>query len=257
MNKAFWGIALLVVCAGAEAQLRAPTADDLMFKKAPDAPRTRLGVSVQASALMGLGLSVGVPLRGGTSMRGVYNRYSIDHELEDDGGNYDGELRLRSSGLLLDWHPFSGVFRVSGGLMSNGNEVRLTGRPVNGSQFEIGECTYQSDPTDPLQVNGVAGFKSSAPYFGFGWGGNLHAAPGFYGVLDIGVMFSGAADVGLAASGRATRVQGDVAACGQNVDAASSAEVQQQLRNAEADAEEETKDYKLWPNIALGIGWRF
>jgi len=106
----------------------------------------------------------------------------------------------------------------------------------------------------------VVDFKSTAPYLGIGWGGNMNAEPGFYGLFDIGVLLSGAPDTRL--SGRGSAQNADPATqpqCGGagSQDASTYPEFQNALRAAENDMNEETKDFKLWPNLAFGIGWRF
>jgi hypothetical protein len=104
-------------------------------------------------------------------------------------------------------------------------------------------------------VDGLLDFRSSAPYLGIGWGGNLNGGKGFYGVFDIGVMFSGAAKVGLDGRGRYSTAS-NPAECGTG-GSADDPEFQEALARAEDDLRRETEDYKLWPNIAFGIGWRF
>lgn len=217
-----------------------------------------IGVSVQASILMGLGVSVGTQVGNQFNVRGVLNGFNYETEVDDDGGNYDGEFELQTAGLMADWHPFKGGFRLTAGLMSNGNQIVLNGRPATGSEFTIGDCTYISDPNDPLRVSGLVDFKSTAPYLGVGWGGNMNGGKGLYGVFDIGVMLSGSPQVDINAAGMTAAKPGQPPECGAGtVDAANDANVQAQVRQAERDAEDESKDFKLWPNIAFGIGWRF
>jgi hypothetical protein len=260
-KKVLLGAAIGCACMGAAAQESVPKADELLFKPAVEARKTTVGVSVDASILLGVGLSVGLPLPNNFNVRGVYHGLSIDEEIEDDGGNYEGEIRLRTFGALADWHPFGGAFRLTAGIKSNGNEINLSGIANDSNEFEIGDCAYNSNPADPLRVNGKVDFRSSAPYFGIGWGGNLNAEPGFYGVFDIGVMFSGSPNAALSASGSATVANNpnNGSECGApgTPRNASDPQLQQELRDAENDANEEAKDFKLWPNIAFGIGWRF
>lgn len=230
--------------------------------KGKDAAAT-VGVSVDASALLGVGLSVGTGVGDRFNVRGVYHGYTYDDEFEDSGSGatYDGEIDLKSFGVLGDWHPFKGAFRITAGLMSNGNQINLRGVADANSRYEVGDCTFESDPNDPLRVDGVVDFKSTAPYLGLGWGGNMNAEPGFYGTFDIGVMFSGSPDTSLSGRGSARNANAAQAAtCGDPVayqDVSSYPQFRQEVQNAEDDVNEETKDFEYWPNIALGIGWRF
>lgn len=226
-------------------------------------PPRAVGVSLNASILMGLGISVGVPVGDRFNVRGVYNGFSYDDEFEDDEDNltYDAELKLSSLGLMGDWHPFRGAFRVTAGLLSNGNELDLNAQDAGGT-FEVGDCTYASGAGAPLAIDGLIDWRSSAPYLGIGWGGNMNADKGFFGTFDIGVMFSGAPKAKLAGSGTAQVVAGSAPQCGAGGftvgDGSPQDQVfQDELRTAENDANEEADDFKLWPNISFGFGWRF
>jgi hypothetical protein len=219
---------------------------------------TTIGISLEGSTL-GAGLSVGMPLGDSFNVRGVYHGYTYDTEFEDDsGGTYDGELDLKSTGLFADWHPFKGAFRVTVGFLSNGNQINLSGTDDGTGLYEVGDCTYQSNPGDPLTLDGTTEFNSSAPYVGIGWGGNLNAEPGFFMTFDLGVMMSGAPETALAADGSVTNANEiGQPGCGIGPIDSSDAVFQDELRQAEDEVNKETEDYELWPNIAIGIGWRF
>lgn len=220
---------------------------------------TTIGISLEGSTL-GAGLSIGMPVGERFNVRGVYHGYTYDTEFEDDsGGTYDGEIDLKSTGLFADWHPFKGAFRLTVGFLSNGNQINMTGTDDGTGLYAVGDCTYQSSPGDPLTLDGVTDFNSSAPYVGIGWGGNLNAEPGFFMTFDLGVMMSGAPKTALSGDGsvqNANEIGQPTCGIGP-MDASSAPEFQQALRDAEDEVNKETEDYELWPNIALGIGWRF
>lgn len=221
--------------------------------------KTTLGVSLEASTL-GAGLSVGMPVGKRFNLRGAYHGFTYDTEFEDDsGGTYDGELDLKSAGLFADFHPFKGAFRITAGLVSNGNQINMTGTDDGTGRYEVGNCTYQSDPGDPLRIDGTTDFNSTAPYLGIGWGGNLNAEPGFFMTFDLGVLVSGAPKTALDGSGSVQNANPITEpTCGTGtMDASSAPEFQQALRDAEDEVNRETENYELWPNLALGIGWRF
>jgi hypothetical protein len=220
------------------------------------------GVSVDASALLGLGISVGIPVGESFNVRGVYHAFKYDMgEINDDSGaTYDPELDLRTTGLMADWHPFKGAFRLTAGFMSNGNKINLSGHPTSNT-FTVGQCEFESNPADPMGVDGSVEFSSSAPYLGIGWGGNLNGGSGLFATFDVGVMMSGSPDTTLKGRGQAKNANaGQIAQCGDPVnyqDVSSYPEFQQAVQEAEDEVNQETKDYELWPNIALGVGWRF
>ena len=222
---------------------------------------TTIGISLEGSTL-GAGLSIGIPVGDSFNVRGVYHGYTyeLDDVEDDSGASYEGDLDLKSFGLLADWHPFRGAFRLTAGLVSNGNEIGLTGRP-SGGVFTVGDCTFESNtPPNEMAVDGTVEFASSAPYVGIGWGGNLNAAPGFFMTFDLGVLLSGAPETNLVGRGQARNADAGNLACGDPVtyqDVSSYPEFQQEVQDAEDEVNKETEDFELWPNIAIGIGWRF
>jgi hypothetical protein len=227
---------------------------------APARDETTVGVSVEASTL-GAGVSIGMPVGKRFNLRGVYHSFTYEaDDIEDDSGAiYEGELELMSAGLFADWHPFKGAFRITAGFVSNGNEIGLTGVPSAGV-FEVGDCTYESDPGNALAIDGTVEFASSARYVGIGWGGNLNAEPGFFMTLDIGVLLSGSPETSLSGRGGVRAQAGQGGACGDEVvyqDATTYAPFLAEVEDAEAEANEETKEFEYWPNVAIGIGWRF
>ncbi len=231
--------------------------------EAPAAGKTTVGVSLDASVLLGVGLSVGTPLPYNLNARAMVHSFNYSRDFEDQGGNYDGKLKLNTVGAMLDYHPFAGVFRLTAGLMSNGNKINLKGVANSNSEYQIGDCYFTSNSSNPLTVNGDVGFNSLAPYLGFGWGGNMNAEPGFYGLFDLGVMFSGAPAAKLNASGSAVVSNNPNNApngCTPGTlvpDATSHPTVQRELRDAETAFNDKASNYKLWPNISFGLGWRF
>ena len=227
-----------------------------MAAKAKD-KGSSVGVAIDAST-MGLGLSIGIPAGDRFNLRGVYHAYTYETDFEDDyGGTYDGEFDLGSAGLMADWHPFKGTFRLTAGFLSNGNQINMDGTGDGGGQYQVGNCSYTSDAGDPLRIDGTTDFEGTAPYVGIGWGGNMNASPGFFMTFDLGVMMSGSPTTKLTADGSVMSDVGNDISCGVGTIDSSSPEFQQALRDAEAEVNKETEDYELWPNVALGLGWRF
>lgn len=253
MRSAVFGVALTIF--GSHAALAQENIPE------PAVPQT-IGVSVQASILLGLGVSVGTQLGERFNVRGVYNGYTYSREVEDSSGKatYDGKIKLQSFGVLADWHPFQGTFRLTTGLLSDGNRITLNGKAKNGAEYAVGDCTYVSSSTDPLQISGKVDFRRLAPYVGLGWGGNMHAGKGFYGIFDLGVMLSGTPNVGLNAFGSARNKNPTTQPqCGGAADmpVTSDPTFQRELSKARDDAQNQADKVKLWPSIAFGLGWRF
>ncbi len=141
-----------------------------------------LGIGAEA----GVGLSDDIAFRGGVNLF----RYSFDSTIGDI--DYDMETTFKNVSLLLDWHPFGGAFRLSGGIYLNGNEIDVDG-------------TYRQDKLPPeflqnpgltglARVKGTVDFNAVSPYLGLGWVSN-HGRKGWGVAFDAGVLFQGSPNV--------------------------------------------------------------
>jgi len=197
-----------------------------------------VGVLLKAGTL-GAGLDVSVGMSESLGLRLQANALSYEDDLTESDVDYSGEIDLKSAGLLLDWHPFSGVFRVSLGAYWNGNEATAVGRPTGGT-YEINGTTYASAEIGSL--NGQVDFPSVAPYLGLGFGSAPKAGSGLSFSFDVGVLYQQEANVALSvACGttvRCAQLQGDVAA-------------------EAVSLQDDLKDYKFYPVVSFGIGYRF
>ena len=166
-----------------------------------------------------------------------FNTYNLTYSTTDSDIDYDAELKLQNTSLLLDWHPFSGVFRLSGGLINNQNKLGLTGTPTGTTT--IGNSSYT--PAEIGTLTGNVGFKKTVPYAGIGWG-NAAAQDKHFGFnFDIGVIFQGSPSVRLSSNGTL----------------ANDATFQSELRQEEQDLQADLKDFKYYPVISFGISYRF
>lgn len=217
-----------------------------------------ISLSVKAGTL-GLGLELDYKISDAFNIRLQSNGYSYDDEFEEDGIDYDGEIELASTGLLLDWRPFKGSFRLTGGVYANNNE--LTGRTDNDGDesYTIGNTLYSTTSTDPLKINmDVTLGNSTAGYLGMGWGSSSVNSDWMFS-LELGVLFSGEPTVNLAASGTAVVNQNGSTQSFNLSDTTNPLvqEFQNELANEEINVEDEISEYKAYPVIAIGVGYRF
>lgn len=124
----------------------------------PQAGAEGIGVFTKIGTL-GVGVGVGQPFGEHWAGRIGLNGLNYDRDTDIDDVDYDGELRLRSLEVLADWFPFASGFRVSGGLLVNGNEVELNANP--GRPVEIGGVTYS--PAQVGSLTAEAEFNRVAP----------------------------------------------------------------------------------------------
>jgi len=177
---------------------------------------------------LGLGIEYVQPLSRFTAVRAVYNGGSLDKKGSESGIDYDFDLKLRNAGVLLDWHPFAGVFFTSAGLFYNKNKLEAT-------STSTGTVTVGDRPYDNPDLKAEITFKTSAPYLGLGWG-HAPQGRGLTMSLEIGVLYQGSPQVKFTSSS--------------DVD-------QADLDREAAELQGELDDYKYYPQFAFAVGYRF
>jgi hypothetical protein len=212
-----------------------------LFLAANTAAWADVGVLLKAGTL-GAGLDISKGISESVALRLQANALNYDREVTESDIDYNSDLELKSAGLLLDWHPFRGVFRVSAGAFWNGNEATAVGRPTGGT-YEINGVTYNA--ADIGSLNGQIDFESVAPYFGIGWASAPKAGRGMTFSFDLGVLYQGEPNVGL------------TAVCAPGLPALQCAQLQSDVAAEQASLQEEVSDYKLYPVVSFGIGYRF
>jgi hypothetical protein len=194
------------------------------------------GVGVRAGTT-GIGADVGVNVAPTLDARVGYSYFSYKGHYNSSDVDYNAKLKLSNLNALLDWSPFPGGFRFSGGVIANQNKVDLNSTGT----YRINGVAYNS--SDASVSGTVKSGRSLAPYFGIGYGNVARAGVNFY--FDLGIMFMGSPKASLSAS------------CGSAVSAAQCAQLRNDLNNEQARIEDDLKKYKYYPvaNIGLTIGF--
>ncbi len=215
-------------------------------------PASALDLGVGAKAgLNGVGLDFSVGLTKNLNLRLGVASVDIEGEDEtvtigDDGfeGDVDAELDFDygSNAILIDWHPFGGGFRLSAGMFRNTGAADLSGTLQS-------TVVIDGDTLAPSDINGDIGGEvkladSFQPYLGVGWG---RGAGG-----EGGLSFS--VDLGVALLDPEVELEAEVNAGGNFAD---QDELDQTLRDAESDAEDELDDLEFWPVLAIGVNYAF
>jgi hypothetical protein len=213
----------------------AQAADDASFEH-----RHALGGKVGST---GLGLeysyNYGAFLKYGLRASVNFGTYSRDETRS--GFLFDGEAKFNSVMLLADAHPYGNGFRLSAGLMVNLNKLAAAGRPVEAT-VEINDVTYPASAVE--RASGEVTFQWPSPYFGLGWGASPAGNRGIFYSFDFGVAYQ----------------RGDISlnvACGPTLPAAECAQLQSDVQAQEARFREDLVDYRLYPILTFGVGYRF
>ena len=196
----------------------------------------RFGVAVKASTL-GAGVELITRISPNINGRLGGNAFSYDYDGTESDIEYDLELDLRSVSAILDWHPFSGGFRLSGGLLLNKNEVNAVATPT--VSYDIGGTLYTA--TDVGTLSGKIDFNSLAPYAGIGWGNALGEDKRWGLAFDLGVVFQGSPDADLTATGPL----------------AANAAFLAELAKEEQQLQDEVDDYEYYPVVSIGVTYKF
>ncbi|WP_319548790.1 hypothetical protein [Desulfogranum marinum] len=170
----------------------------LIFSQASAGEQGNIGVGVKAGTLgigaeVDLGLNEILHLRGGAN----YLQFSFDSTVSNI--DYEMEPEFKNASLLLDVYPFSGSFRITGGVFINNNEIALTGSPREEFWGDSTIPSNYSSVVDPLKdsikLNGTVEFNTFAPYVGIGWNSNVEQERGWGVSFEMGVLFQGAPTV--------------------------------------------------------------
>ncbi len=154
-----------------------------------------LSVGAKAGTL-GLGGEVGLGVSEQLALRGGANSLAFSFDTTISHVDYEMEPELKNLSFLLDWHPFTNSFRITGGLFINDNSIAITGKPD--LDYYLKDVTipgeYQGlvdDLSENAKISGAADMNTLAPYVGIGWNSNSQHEQGWGVSIDLGVMFMG------------------------------------------------------------------
>lgn len=186
---------------------------------------------------LGIGPQVGYRFGEHGGLRASATFFDYDRTEDIDDIDYDGSLKLQSFGVMADWYPLGGSFRLSAGARSNSNKIDLLATPSASETIEIGDQVYTGAQIGTL--TGKVDFKSFVPALTLGWGGKLKQGLTFG--VELGVLLQGKPQLDLVANGPF----------------ASNPDFQRELAAEIAQAEEDAEDFKFWPVLQLNLAYRF
>lgn len=192
----------------------------------------------------GAGLHLSVPVMPQLDARFGVNGLNYSHSGNTSDVDYDLKLKMRTVDALLDYYPMSTGFRLTGGIVYNGNKIDANGVPGSGGTYTLNGRSYPASVVGNL--NGKIDFRNVAPYLGIGWGNatSRRQEKGWGFTADLGVLFQGTPRTSLSNSG----CTAPVLVCSQ---LASDIAVENRSLQEEAD------DYKAFPVLRLGVNYRF
>jgi hypothetical protein len=180
--------ALVVATTGAATSSTA----DSSTKSGGSVPFSGLAVGVKFG-VAGIGFDVATPLiRQSLNLRGGASFLSYTPStITTDNLNINGNIKFQNSAIMVDYFPFHGRFRISGGMtIYNNTGLTATLSVPTGQSFTVGGVDYYSDPRNPLSGSGVFNFGGkTAPRVTIGSGNMLPKKGRFTFQSELGVEF--------------------------------------------------------------------
>ena len=241
--------------AAAAASAAAPAAPEA----SQGGPFSGLGVGVKVG-VAGIGFDVATPLvPTRLNLRGGATFFSYNLNLTtSDNLVVNGALKLQNSGVMVDWFPFRGSFRLSGGAtVYNNKGVTATLNVPSSTSFTLGNDKYYSSTSNPLVGTGV--FKLGGNAGGrvsFGWG-NLVPKKGHHFSFDteLGIEFVSKPTVALGFTGSVcTQAQG--ANCSTPTNVSSFPAFTADVASEQAKLQSDVNFLSFYPIVSVGVGWR-
>lgn len=212
----------------------------LALAAAPVAAQEARVTSGITAGTLGVGPEIGVRLNERFGLRA--NATFLDSDLaeidaDSDDIGFDGNLRLRSGGAMVDVYPLGGGFRLSGGVRRNGTKATLRATPT--TNVTIGTRTVTPEEVGRLSADYRV--RDWAPALTLGYAGEL--APRLEVGFEAGVLFHGAPRI------RSLRSEGGTL----SGDPGFAADLERERMLIENDID----DYKFYPVVQASLAYRF
>lgn len=188
---------------------------------------------------IGYSLSGTIRVTNSMNLRGVYATFEDESSDTEAGIDYDFEVDLKTTSLLLDWHPFQGGFRLTAGYVNNGITVTGDSTETTGT-ISIGDSTFNASDVGTLTAK--VEYDSNAPYLGLGWGNAVKANRGFGFSLDMGVIQMSDPSIDYTLNGTNPAIRPAIEA---------------ELDKEADELSEELSDFDTYPIIQLGLSYQF
>lgn len=193
-----------------------------------------------SAGTLGVGPEVGVRVNRKLGFRAnamVADTGLRDIEASSDDIDFQGNVRARSVGAMLDFYPAGGGFRLSTGFRLNGNRAVLKATPTTNT-------TIGSRTVTPVQVGTLRAsyrVRDWAPAMTVGYAGNV--TPALVVGVEAGAVYHGAPRV------TALRSEGGTL----SGDAGFAAD----LENERMLIQNDIGDYKFYPVVQASVSLRF
>jgi hypothetical protein len=185
---------------------------------------------------LGIGFEVSRSFLGSGDVRVAFNQFDYSYDDTASDVDYTLDLGLKSTSVLVGWHPRQGRLHFGGGVLVNGTRVQGVGKPA--LSYTIGDTTYDAGDVGTLDAH--LDFKRVVPMAAMGWDGAF-AGRRIGVAFDLGVVYQGAPDIVMHATGPV----------------ADDPQFMSDLAQETADMQNEIDNYDVYPVASVGISFRF
>lgn len=147
------------------------------------------------AGFLGLGIEYSYSVNERIVVRGMLFGSGYSFDATESGIDYEFDLEWDSLAAAVDFHPLTGPFRLTFGLMKNDNGLSASSTPAD--NLLIGDTIYT--PAEIGSLSASIGFDGTAPFVALGWDWSRSKRFGFS--LDLGLVKQGAPVVAMRASG--------------------------------------------------------
>ena len=201
----------------------------------------------------GIGLSLGYEFNEYFKMRlrGAY----LSYVHEDTWSDVDGEFDIDGNnvGIIADYHPFGGVFRISAGVNFSNLTLTANGSMEHGHEgtYDFGDYTFVVNG-NKATVEAEYDWRNVQPYLGIGWSSDGEGDKSLYFTLDIGVNFIGKGKFSIGSTGGIEAYRN-----GEHLGNATDDILENAIREEGKDFFKIADDIFVYPVIQFGMGYRF
>jgi hypothetical protein len=187
----------------------------------------------------GIGADLTIGLARSLNLRVGAQGFSRSETRTEEQIEYDADLKLVSGEILLDLHPRGRGFRISGGVIVNGNAVTAVSSEnavytINGVPYPVGVVG---------RLRGRIDTNDFAPYLGIGWGNAVAPGSRWRFALDAGAFYQGKPKVSLTAEPLIPAL----------VPPRFARDLEAERRKIEDDLD----SYTIYPVLSFGVSYRF
>jgi len=196
-----------------------------------------------AAGTAGAGIGLGTQVAEKLNIRLEATSTSTTVNETNDDLRVQGKLSLEGAGIYGDYFPFSGAFRITGGVMLKSPNGSVTATPLIGTTATIGNVVYAFGTND--NVSGTIKYPSTMPYLGIGWGFGKLKNTGFKFGFDLG------AGVGTLKS--SLKVSDGIKSAGANA----GKDITADLKAEEQKLNDKLNKVSFFPIVKLSVGYSF